>query len=302
MSSNHSHLGIATKVPTRGGAGVTLYYTDSAIAITPSLGAELLANGDFASWTGDNPDGWTVTGESGSNPMVTEAPAGVARFFDSAGAFSSCSQNAAGSPRWTWVKMTAVCTAVVGGSLILRITSDGAMGSGVTAAGTKTFTGLKTTVDINNSVIWRLCDASLDSISLKAITNYSQLFTHAVAYGDFSVTLTRAAGYQGGVIFNYSDANNYCHLFQGGDSTAYLVKAVSGTKTLVGSWSLTYAAGAKLTARRHIDGTIDVIYNGTTLASALTATGLTGLQAGPTLMDAAQVTIGTYEWDARATT
>lgn len=46
----------------------TLIITD----FTQSLGPELLANSDFSAWTGDNPDGWTVTGESGGDPEVTE--------------------------------------------------------------------------------------------------------------------------------------------------------------------------------------------------------------------------------------
>lgn len=43
---------------------------------TQSLGPELLANSDFSAWTGDNPDGWTVEGESGNNPEVTERDPG----------------------------------------------------------------------------------------------------------------------------------------------------------------------------------------------------------------------------------
>lgn len=40
-----------------------------------TVGSELLANGTFASWTGGNPDGWTVTGESGSDPEVSQVGA-----------------------------------------------------------------------------------------------------------------------------------------------------------------------------------------------------------------------------------
>lgn len=41
-----------------------------------TLGANLVSNGDFASWTADNPNSWTVTGESGSNPEVEQASKG----------------------------------------------------------------------------------------------------------------------------------------------------------------------------------------------------------------------------------
>lgn len=43
-----------------------------------SLGAELLTNGDFSAWSGDNPTGWTVSGESGSDPELTERAPGNA--------------------------------------------------------------------------------------------------------------------------------------------------------------------------------------------------------------------------------
>lgn len=43
---------------------------------TASDNDELVTNGDFAAWTTDNPDGWTVIGESGSDPMVNEVGTG----------------------------------------------------------------------------------------------------------------------------------------------------------------------------------------------------------------------------------
>lgn len=42
-------------------------------AFLPEItGDELVTNGNFSSWSGDNPSGWTVTGESGSDPEVSE--------------------------------------------------------------------------------------------------------------------------------------------------------------------------------------------------------------------------------------
>lgn len=41
-----------------------------------NLGGELVINGSFTAWTADNPDSWTVTGESGSNPYVNEVGGG----------------------------------------------------------------------------------------------------------------------------------------------------------------------------------------------------------------------------------
>lgn len=48
-----------------------------------TFGAEKVTNGDFADWTADDPDDWTITGESGIDPMVTEV-AGTCRLYSSA--------------------------------------------------------------------------------------------------------------------------------------------------------------------------------------------------------------------------
>ena len=40
-----------------------------------TLGSELVSNGNFASWTADNPNSWTVTGEVGSDPEVSQVGA-----------------------------------------------------------------------------------------------------------------------------------------------------------------------------------------------------------------------------------
>lgn len=54
-----------------------------------SIGTELLTNGDFSAWTSDNPSGYGVVLESGSDPMITQvdpsgsAGTGAARFFSS---------------------------------------------------------------------------------------------------------------------------------------------------------------------------------------------------------------------------
>lgn len=58
-----------------------------------TLGSELLTNANLSAWTGDNPDGYAIPGESGSNPMITEVGAdgnpgtGSARLYQSGGTF-----------------------------------------------------------------------------------------------------------------------------------------------------------------------------------------------------------------------
>jgi len=40
------------------------------------LGDDLVVNGDFYNWTGDNPDGWTIQGSENGSNFVTESPSG----------------------------------------------------------------------------------------------------------------------------------------------------------------------------------------------------------------------------------
>lgn len=45
-------------------------------------GPEIITNGDFSAWTADDPDNWTVFGESGVDPMITEV-SGACRLYSS---------------------------------------------------------------------------------------------------------------------------------------------------------------------------------------------------------------------------
>jgi hypothetical protein len=302
-------LGLALRL-TSGLLDGDLYYSTGTVNITPSAGAELLANGGFDSWTGDNPDGWSVT-ETAPDPECTERDpnqghadtktvGGAANLFSSATAIRpQLTQNVLTVGKFFKISGSAYR---VGGSVGVRDAAGG-FSYNIIASGAWDFTGRAAdTLFLARGGAGT--NLTLDDVSVKMLSALVELHTHAVAYGDFSVTLTAAGTkYQGGVVFNYSDANNYvlCN-FNRIDGKVYLIKYVTGTPTVLGSWSATYSAGAVLTARRHKDGTIDVIYNGVTLASGIAATGLAGLQAGPFKTDASGVTIGSYTWDARTTT
>lgn len=49
-----------------------------------TLGSELLTNGDFSSWTGDNPDNWTVSEGGGAN-IITQNPPGKCQILSDGG-------------------------------------------------------------------------------------------------------------------------------------------------------------------------------------------------------------------------
>lgn len=289
--------------------GDDLYFSTSAVTLVPILGGELLANGSFADWSGDNPTGWSLSGESGSDPEVTErdpgqlhadtkTSGGAANLFSTVATFANIKQNvlALGS----WYKLRVIVSAYASGSATLRGNSDGYGDVGFSGAGTFAGTLRHTTVDVGVSVIWRQCDLTLNEVSACLLTNTEQWFNHAESYGDYGAALTLNAGYQGGVVFNGQDANNFARLyFDRLDNKAYLIKRSGGVVTQIGAWSATYSAGKTLIARRHKDGTLDVIYNDVVLASGLAATGLNGRLAGPFLTDAANVTVHSYTWDAR---
>lgn len=294
-------------LPVRIRANVDLTYDSGPLTITPAEGVELLANPSFSAWTADNPDSWTVGGEVGSDPEVTERDSGQAHadakttggsanLYASAGNVPQISQIVALTAHQFYA-FSFVVSRRVAGSINSKVTGASVT---VSAAGTYSYTGR---AQDDNYVLQNKFagDNTLDSASVKALSATMQLYTHAVAYGDFSATLTIPTAYfQGGVVFNYTDANNFAHLYYDRlDGKVYLTKWVSGVFTEINSWTAAYAAGATLMARRYADGTLDVIYNDATLASGLAATGLTGLQAGATATNSA-VSIS-YSWIANVT-
>lgn len=283
--------------------GAVRYFKTDTIAITPTRGAECLANWDFSAWTGDNPDGWTVTGESGTDPEVTQrdpdkqhadAPGtGAANFFKS---------NTANHPT---ISQTGVLTAQSWYYIEYDITAHtmgwhafdvGAL-VGFNAVGKITWSGRVTKTSFSfyaptNSGNW-----TVDYITCKPLDGLREPHSHAFPYGDFSVKVAAATHHCGGVDFNIVDANNYSRLYLY-ENKLYLLDVKNGSTTQIGSWPVTYVEGAKMTARRYLNGTRDILYGGSTLASGLAASGLEGLDAGPMLTSADHVTISEYEWSA----
>ena len=301
---------------THGLFGRKKYYSNSAISITPTLDAELLVNAAFAAWPGDNPDGWTVLGETGATQEVTERDPtqGHADTKTVGGAANFYHESAVNNPQLlqavltvhSFFKIEWALTRRVAGSIRVGDSINGMSLGERSAVAAYAYTGRATNasfaVTLANSAA--TANVTVDTFSVKLLSNMEQLFAHAQPYGDFSVALTIPnALYQAGITFNCTDANNWEPVYYDRlHSRLYVLKRVAGTPSVVNSYPAVYAAGATLTARRHIDGTLDVIYYGVTLATGLTSTGLTGLQAGPFATDASGVVIGSYTWDARAAT
>lgn len=292
--------------------GGDLYFSRSAISITPVAGAEALVNGDFSAWTGGYPDGWTLYENPGPpDPQVTQVGAGQGHGGGGSGLCNLYSSATGGRPALfqdrlslgTWYKISVLIDTILAGQVDVT-DSYGVFSARFSTTGTQTLTyqasGHARIALIGGTAPINL---TLDNASAKPLSNLDRGFVHDHPYGDFSITFTCVANFQAGIRFNVQDANNFALLcFDRLTGKVALSKCVSGTVTPIGAWTAAYAAGKILTARRHKDGTLDVLYDGATLASGLAATGLNGLQAGPFLTDAANVTISRYTWDARRAT
>lgn len=171
-------------------------------AFTQAWGPELLVNGNFAAWTGDNPDGWTVTGEVGADPEVTERDpdqghadvvtvGGAANFYSSVTAFApTITQNVAIVNRWHEFGLTV--TARAGGEIQMICLAGGlnVYGASVTAMrALGRFAGTDTTIRPRNVIP---IDFTIDDATLKRITLNAQQTGVADAINDFEFTLSGA--------------------------------------------------------------------------------------------------------------
>lgn len=143
-----------------------------------SLGDELLVNPSFDDWAGGNPDNWPVTGESGSDPEVSEVGAALLHGGGGTGNCNLYTTSAALSisqavlTSGTRYKVVLVIGAVDGtGGVVIK--NNGAAVSAVYhTAGTKTvyFTAAATDFTIETD---GAANVTLDSASAKATSRYA---------------------------------------------------------------------------------------------------------------------------------
>lgn len=201
-------------VPVMGGGPKTLVVT----TFTQSLGAELLTNGDFSAWTGDNPDGWTVLGESGGDPEVTERDpgqthadtktvGGAANLYNTAGSVDISKSSVISLAKWH--EFGGEITARASGSL--RFSNyNGIDVENLTAITRHRF------IRRNNGVgkHWKIekagaGDLTIDDVFLKRITLNVQQTMLANAIVDFTYALpaSPAAGDRIMVLYRISNAD-----------------------------------------------------------------------------------------------
>ena len=258
-----------------GGGGVTLSNAGGTWSVsggkavnTPSVGAEVLTNGDFSSWTGDNPDGWTLSAAEDAGQYVTEV-SGAFRFFNDTA--KSLVVYQAALTVGTWYRMTVDAVAVATGSAHLRDATNG-LTLPVSTTGAKLATGRAA-----SAIVWiyRLsgpADFTIDNFSIKAFTLSELLTLSNLSCADVyaGVAITKSNIYvQAGLALNWdsdsSPANGLIVYLSGGNIV--VDKCVAGTWTNVSTTAYTYSAGARLVCTMNA-GALWVYYNDALITTA----------------------------------
>lgn len=151
-----------------------------------TLGAELVANGNFATWSGDDPSSWTVTGEVASDPYVNEVAADQLAGGAGTGACNLYSTSAALSIAQTI--LTAGTTYRVSLDISASSEATGYIGvyNGTTLispryhlTGSYVFyfnaTGTSFKIETTGAV-----DMTIDNVSVKATSKYGFLLTRGM--------------------------------------------------------------------------------------------------------------------------
>lgn len=260
------------------GTAASIVVQTGPFTITPTLGAELVVNGESPIlFTGDNPNSWTVTGESGANPEITErAPnAGHADAVGVGGAINLFSSATNFAPSISevkltvgkWYRLAATITKRVQGSIRLQDAAGSISATDTSAVGS--FYNIGRTTNTSLQVIARTAptDITIVPISAKEITFSTSLltWTYAAALATFGAPFTRpTANVPFGVVI-YVDASNYILAWNNGANSWKLDKVVAGTLTTLLTVSATYTAAASLYIVAKASNKYDVVYNGVTI-------------------------------------
>lgn len=182
-----------------------------------ALGADVVVNGSFTAWTADNPNSWTITGESGSDPAVSEvgtgqdhtgAGTGSANWYRSSGSgFLIAGQNALTSG--TWYEVETGISFVTGGPLTVNDAVNGILGQ-YSATGTYVLNG-RAGIATLQAYIVGVSDITVDTISAKPMTLNAQV--EFGANGTFELYFTLPGSPKAGqtvrLWYRASDDQNY---------------------------------------------------------------------------------------------
>lgn len=262
-----SAIGLLLKVPAMGGGALPTLIEDdftsdsgdwldgdlSPAAITISggrgkwsdqeLSAEQLTNNDFSSWTGDDPDGWTVTGESGGDPEATERDSGQAHadtkttggalnWYDSSTGVVKPVYQSPTQPHFAQFSITASLV-TTGAS---RFGTYGGQDAPVITTGTRTWRTYVHTTGVGIIVPVAPIDVTVDSCSFRALTTGTLVRVQQMGpvFG-VQAKVWDNADYDGGLII-LKDADNWivAYLSSAGTTNRCLLdKCVAGTRSQV---------------------------------------------------------------------
>lgn len=262
--------------------------------ITPSLGSELVTNGDME--TGNPPSNWLYTGYNVTTAPDADAYAGSNAMKVTLTSGYGYSAQAITVNSNTFYQASAYGKAIIGSySLRLMDPNNGyaLLGNAPTPFRSQTdvYTQeISTGRPYGNSLTWRLGSSAnsgdnflADNVSLKPLT-LSSLFSSvstsdADVIADADVTLT--AGTQAGLVLNLDSTSspaNFIIVYHDG-SYVKVDEAVAGVYTNKQSTAVTYSAGATLRAIR--EGTkLRVYYNNVLVGAELTMTANTNTKHG----------------------
>lgn len=247
-----------------------------------SLGVELVTNGDFANWTLDNPDNWTVTGEVGADPEVSEvgsgqghggAGSGLANFFSSATANQPKIEQVTTTPGM-WVQTTFDVDKRVAGSIRINY------GTGFTltynSEGSKIYVGRTRIVRLEFNQVDAGGDITIDNVSSKQFVLTSLLNSikpqFGIADGFFiDVYINAVTSFTPvGVIWNLDDAAtpaNFGMAYMDGERLK-VDKNVAGTYTSLASVVQAVTQDQILRIENPAGSNVlDILYNGVSKAT-----------------------------------
>lgn len=228
---------------TAAAATTTADWTNSSpSAVTPTVGSELLTNGGFSAWTGDDPDGWTVT-ETAPDPEVSEVGtgeghggtgSGMCNLY-ATGAAAIIAQNVGSNHNWYQVSITV--DTVVSGNLQTK-----SWPTNITFSTSQDFTHRRTgsfTIQRNATPT----DVTIDDVSYKLLSDTTTAEASAIVasgwgYAHWHVVSNRQAGLDlvhtssGDLIRLYID-----HVA----NKVWLGKYISSSWTWITSSSITYS-------------------------------------------------------------
>jgi hypothetical protein len=228
---------------------------------TPTLSNELLINGNFASWSGDNPVGWTLSSTENAANFVTEVSEQARIVADSFWGIRQ-SVTAVGG----WYQFGLDVNAIVVNTV--RIDSGGTAVTSYSSTGNKLatarFPGTYFGIYRGTSGV---CDFTVDNATVKSISLLATLATvtgstnnQTAAAKIFALT----SGTQAGVVANLDSAStpaNFLLAYHDGTNVK-LDKCVAGVYTNLISTAVAFSSTAQIEIRRPSGNTFQLWYNG----------------------------------------